>query len=88
MYLFGFDGASLETLRAHVQEACEHPKSPRVLSGVTVSGAGLVLATNADGKVGSGPPNLLSYLQMGELLDAAYRTADSAPGDAEPDKNH
>lgn len=52
VFLFGFGGANLDTIREHVLDACENPASAKVLNGVVVLGNGLVLPSSTDGQLG------------------------------------
>jgi hypothetical protein len=51
VFVFGFQGLELSTLREHVRDACEGIGSPKILSGVCVLGAGVVTPVNAEGNV-------------------------------------
>jgi hypothetical protein len=68
VFLFGFKGLELETLRTHLRTFGVEPGSPRALNGVCVLESGLVVATDEAGAPG---PQV-----------AGYRVANAAMGGA------
>ena len=69
VFAFGFGGDSLETVRAHMLDACEGPDSPRRLTGACVLGKGVVIAVNAEGN--PAPEDIQGY-RVANAEDGAW----------------
>ena len=69
VFVFGFDGLSLETLADHVRDACEGVGSPKVLSGVCVFGRGLITPVN---EAGNPAPEDITNYRIAHASDGAW----------------